>query len=77
MAELEAVVARMEQIARQAHALALELQTEVDSRGLHLTDGHASAKVLVRHAGQLSSQEASRRAKAVQKYWQTALIINA
>ena len=59
-----AVVRGLEQGARVVRAAQVALVDEIDRRGLHKTDGHASAKVLVRHAANLSDAEALRRAKA-------------
>ena len=59
-----AVVRGLEQGARVVRAAQVALVDEIDRRGLHKGDGHASAKVLVRHAANLSDAEALRRAKA-------------
>jgi hypothetical protein len=58
------VVGELEVVARRVRALQVEALDQIDQRGLHRVDGHASAKVLVRHAAQLSNAEAARRAGA-------------
>ncbi len=58
------VIAEVEAVNGQAHAFGLDLQLQIGARGLHKADGHASAKVMVRHCGNLSDAEALRRSKA-------------
>lgn len=55
----------LEVLGRQVRARQLELMAQVDQRGLHRFDGHASAKVMVRHVARLSPSEAARRAREV------------
>ena len=54
-----------ERLGRRGHALALAVQDRVDRSGVHKGDGHASAKVMVRHGANLSKAEALRRQRAV------------
>lgn len=58
------LVQELEVQARRLRALQVDLVDRIDRRGLHRVDGHASAKVMVRHAAQLSNAEACRRAGA-------------
>ncbi len=41
----------------------MELVDVIDRKGLHRTDGHHSAKIMVRHVARLSGAEAAARAK--------------
>ena len=59
-----AVARELEVSGRQVRAAQIGLVDEIDRRGLHKGDGHASAKVMVRFAANLSDAEALRRAKA-------------
>jgi hypothetical protein len=59
-----AVARGLERGARVVRAAQVGLLDEVDRRGFHKADGFASAKVLVRHAANLSDGEALRRARA-------------
>ncbi|CAN5744696.1 hypothetical protein BH23ACT2_BH23ACT2_18070 [soil metagenome] len=58
------VIGELEVVARRVRALQIEAVDAIDQRDLHRVDGHASAKVLVRHLAQLSGAEASRTAGA-------------
>jgi len=58
------LVRELETLGRQVDAARSGLLAEIDRKGLHRDDGHASAKVMVRHAARLSSPEAARRARA-------------
>ncbi|CAN5162775.1 hypothetical protein BH20ACT3_BH20ACT3_06680 [soil metagenome] len=58
------VIGELEVVARRVRALQIEAVDAIDQRGLHRVDGHASAKVLVRHVAKLSGAEAARRAGA-------------
>ena len=58
------VVREVEVQARRLASVQVELVSAIDHRGLHRVDGHASAKVLVRHVARLSNTEAARRAGA-------------
>ena len=58
------LVSELEVQARRVRPLQVELIGKIDRRGLHRVDGHASAKVLVRHVASLSNAEACRRAGA-------------
>ncbi len=58
------VVRELEVLQRRLRALQVDALDRIQQRGLHRHDGHASAKVLVRHAGRLSNPEAMRRAAA-------------
>ncbi len=64
-AEVLALVDDLECEARRLRAAQLAVMAEVDRRGLHRADGHASAKVLVRHRGQLPGGEALGRDKTM------------
>ncbi len=64
-AEVLALVDGLEREARRLRSLQLEVMAEVDRLGLHRADGHASAKVLVRHRGRLPAGEALGREKAM------------
>ncbi len=57
-----AMVREVEVLARRLRAVQVELVDVIDRRGLHRLDGHASAKVMVRHAANLADGEAARRA---------------
>jgi len=58
------LIRELESLGRQVDAARSGLLAEIEQRGLHRDDGHASAKVLVRHAARLSPPEAVRRARA-------------
>jgi hypothetical protein len=58
-----ALVRAVEGVAREARALQLRVLDQIDRSGLHHADGHRTAAVLVRQAGNLSKPEAKRRAK--------------
>ena len=58
------LVAELEACGRRLRAAQIALLGRVQQRGLHRADGHASAKVLVRHSANLSDAEATRRAKS-------------
>ncbi len=64
-AEVLALVDELEREARRLRSVQLAVMAEVDRRGLHRADGHASAKVLVRHRGQLPGGEALGREKSM------------
>jgi len=55
---------QLEEIGRRVDAARAELITMIEERGLHLADGHASAKTMVRHVARLGPAEAARRARA-------------
>ncbi len=57
------LIRETERLVRRFQAAQNDLFTAIDRRGLHRADGHASAKVMVRHVGNLSDVEALRRAK--------------
>ena len=61
-AEARDLIARLETQGRRLRAAQVELLDTISRRGLHRPDGHASAKVMVRHVANLSTAEASRRA---------------
>ena len=63
--DARALVRQVEQSRRKMSASVLHVQTVVDDRGLFALDGHASAKVMVRHEANLSGREAARRASMV------------
>ena len=58
------LVGELEVQARRLGAAQVELVAEVDRAGHHCADGHASARVMVRHVARLSGPEAARRARA-------------
>ena len=58
-------VAELERLARRVHAAQIELMDQIDRRGMHRGDGHATVKVLARHAGKLSNGEALDRHKTM------------
>ncbi|MCP5025667.1 MAG: HNH endonuclease [Actinomycetia bacterium] len=59
-----AVIERVEELGRRVDAMRVDLVDEIDRRGLHQADGHHSAKIMIRHCGQLSNPEAARRTRA-------------
>lgn len=50
---------------RRLHAYELSVQEQISRSGVYKTDGHASAKVMVRHGANLSNAEALRRDQVV------------
>jgi len=52
-----------EALGRRLHAMQVGVLSAVDRSGAHRADGHASAKVMVRHCGNLSNAEALRRSQ--------------
>ena len=54
-------VTELEQIRRFADGACIDLLTEIETHRLYVADGHASAKVMVRHHARLSSSEAHAR----------------
>lgn len=58
------VLREIEVSARRLRAVQVDVVAAADRRSLYRADGHASAKVMVRHAARLSGPEASRRASA-------------
>ena len=54
-------MADLESAARQVDAARIKLLGEVERRGFHYEDGHASAKVMMRHVARLSGPEATNR----------------
>ncbi|HEX2576071.1 MAG TPA: DUF222 domain-containing protein [Aquihabitans sp.] len=63
-ADARVVIAELEVLARRMRSFQVDVVDGVEQRGLHRVDGHASAKVLVRHVAKLSDVEAHRRAQA-------------
>ncbi|QYG93373.1 DUF222 domain-containing protein [Iamia sp. SCSIO 61187] len=61
-ADARALTIRLENVARRVQSLQIDLVAEIDRTGVHAADGHASAKVMVRHHANLSTREAARRA---------------
>lgn len=55
-----AVVRRLDRVGRRLRALQVRALQEIDRGGWHQADGHASAKVMVRCAANLTSAEAHR-----------------
>ena len=58
-------VRQLEVLGRRLHAVQLDVQDRIDRSGVFKADGHASAKVMVRHGANLSNGEALRREQAV------------
>ncbi len=58
------LIETLEVQARRLRALQVELVAEVERTGACVLDGHASAKVMVRHVARLSNAEACRRAQS-------------
>lgn len=58
------LVRSVEVVARKMQAVQVAVVDVIDGAGLHRHDGHASAKVMVRHLAALSGGEATRRAQA-------------
>ena len=58
------LIVAVERLARRVRAAQVAVLDQIDRRGLHRADGHASAKVVVRHHAKTSDPEALRRAKA-------------
>ncbi|MGI8936694.1 MAG: DUF222 domain-containing protein [Iamia sp.] len=58
------LITGLEVQARRLGSAQVELLAQIDRAGLHRVDGHASAKVMVRHTAKLSNPEAARRARA-------------
>ncbi len=56
------LIVALETEARRVRSLQVELVAEIDRTGACVLDGHRSAKVMVRHIGNLSGAEAHRRA---------------
>ena len=59
--EVRELVSGVEAQIRRLDASRIALLGPIERSGLHLVDGHASPKVMVRHACRLSGSEASRR----------------
>lgn len=59
--EVRALVDGLEQHARSLDAARVALLGHIEHSGLHHVDGHASAKIMVRHTCRLSNPEAARR----------------
>lgn len=62
-ADARALIVGLEIVARRVRSLQVELVAEIDRTGACVADGHASAKVMVRHVAGLSATEAARRAR--------------
>jgi len=56
-----AAIASLERECRRLQAAQVRLLGEIDSSGIYSADGHFSARVMMRHHGQLSGVEASQR----------------
>jgi hypothetical protein len=59
-----ALIREVEILGRRVAAVQVAVLDEVDRAGLHRVDGHASAKVMVRHVAHLSNTAAARRASS-------------
>ncbi len=64
-AQVLGLIDGLEREARRLRSLQLHVMGEADRRGAHRVDGHASAKVLVRHRCQLPGGEALGREKSM------------
>jgi hypothetical protein len=62
-ADARALIVGLETVARRLRSLQVDLVAEIDRTGVCRIDGHASAKVMVRHHANLSDAEAARRAR--------------
>lgn len=62
--DAKALITAVEQLARRVRAAQVEVLSQIDRRGLHRADGHASAKVVVRYHAKSSDAEALRRTRA-------------
>lgn len=56
------LIQELEVLHRRLRTMQVEVMDRIEARGLHRFDGHASAKVMVRHVAKLSNAEAHRRA---------------
>ena len=63
-ADARVVVGEVEVLGRRIAAVQVAVVAAVDRSGFHREDGHASAKVFVRHVANLSNAEAAQRARA-------------
>jgi len=59
------VLRRIESAGRRLRAIQIDVLGEVDASGVYASDGHASAKVMVRHCGRLSPGAAAARQRGV------------
>lgn len=59
------LIGEVEQIRRLADHAAVRVMSAIDEQRFHLGDGHASAKVMVRHHAKLSNGEAAARERTV------------
>ena len=64
--EIVGLVTGLEMLDRRVGALQLAVMDQIEDRGLHHDDGHISPKVMVRHLGKLSPNEAAGREKSRQ-----------
>ena len=60
-ADAVALISELEGLSRRLDAAKVELLAAVDGSGVYATDGHASAKVMVRHVAKLSAGAAANR----------------
>lgn len=63
-ADARVLIDEVEAVARRVRSVQVTLVDEIDRSGAHRVDGHASAKVMVRHVARLSNAEACRRASS-------------
>ncbi|MGN6695898.1 MAG: DUF222 domain-containing protein [Aquihabitans sp.] len=61
--EAAARIREVERLSRRFHAVQVGVVSAVDRSGVFRADGHASAKVMVRHCANLSNAQALRRAQ--------------
>ena len=63
--EAAGVLSRLESAGRRLRAVQTVALDEVDRSGVYVSDGHGSAKVMVRHCGRLSPAAAAARERGV------------
>ena len=68
------VLKTLERDRRRLYAAEIEVMDQIDRRGLHKTDGHASAQVQARHVAKLSGGEALARAQVMKMFRALPLI---
>lgn len=76
-AHLAQLLKHAETVARQAHALSIDLLEASTQAGLHYQDGHQSAKVMTRHVNKLSGGEAAGREKCRRMFRKLPLVADA
>ncbi|MGI8939721.1 MAG: DUF222 domain-containing protein [Iamia sp.] len=76
-ADARRLIGGLEVQARRLGSAQVDLLSRIDRAGLHRVDGHASAKVMVRHTAKLSNPEAARRARAARALRDLPLVAEA